>query len=75
MTIEQQVVEKLRALPPEKQREVLEFVDALKQQPASKTPRRSLLGLWSGLNAHITEDDIAEARREMWGSFPRDIER
>ena len=33
-------------------------------------PRRSLRGLWADLNVHITEEDIAEARREMWGSFP-----
>ena len=26
------------------------------------------------LNVDITEADIAEARREMWGNFPRDIE-
>ena len=31
MTIEQQVVEKLRDLPPEKQKEVLDFVDFLKE--------------------------------------------
>jgi mRNA-degrading endonuclease RelE of RelBE toxin-antitoxin system len=31
MTIEPRVVEKLRDLPPEKQKEVLEFVDHLKQ--------------------------------------------
>lgn len=28
-----------------------------------------LRGLWRGLD--ITEEDIAEARREMWGNFPR----
>ncbi len=33
-------------------------------------PRKSLLGLWRGLD--ITEEDIAEARREMWGNFPRE---
>ncbi|MGK7876329.1 MAG: hypothetical protein AB4426_24445 [Xenococcaceae cyanobacterium] len=32
-------------------------------------PRKSLRGLWQGLD--ITESDIAEARREMWGNFPR----
>jgi uncharacterized protein DUF2281 len=32
MTIEQQVVEKLRDLPPEKQKEVLDFVDFLKEK-------------------------------------------
>lgn len=74
MTIEQQVVEKLRDLPPEKQKEVLDFVDFLKEKNSPKKPRRSLLGLWADLNIHITEEDIAEARREMWGNFPRDIE-
>jgi hypothetical protein len=26
------------------------------------------------LNIHITEEDIGEARREMWSNFPRGIE-
>lgn len=33
-------------------------------------PRESLRGLWKGVN--ITEEDIAEIRREMWGNFPRE---
>jgi hypothetical protein len=73
MTIEQQVLEKLRDLPPEKQKEVLDFVDHLKEQNGPKKPLKSLLGLWKDLNFHVTEEDIAEARREMWGNFPRDI--
>lgn len=73
MTIEEQVLEKLRDLPPEKQKEVLDFVDSLKDRDGSKKPCRSLRGLWADLNIHITEEDIAEARREMWGNFPRDI--
>jgi len=36
---------------------------------AQLTPRKSLRGLWRGLD--ITEEEIAEARREMWGNFPR----
>ena len=74
MTIEEKVLEKLRELPPEKQKEVLEFVDLLKEKSGSKTPRKSLLGLWADLNVHITEENISEARREMWSNFPRDIE-
>ena len=66
MTVEQQVLEKLRDLPPEKRKEVLDFVDFLKEKNGGKKPLRSLLGLWSGLNVHITQEDIAEARREMW---------
>lgn len=74
MTIEEQVLEKLRELPPEKQKEVLDFVDFLNDKGVGKQPLRSLLGLWSDLDFHVTEEDIAEARREMWGSFPRDVE-
>jgi len=74
MTLEQQVLEKLRDLPPDKQEEVLDFVDFLKEKNGGATrPRRSLRGLWADLNIHITEEDIAEARREMWGNLPRDI--
>ena len=74
MTIEQQVVEKLRDLPPEKQKEVLDFVDFLKEKNVGpKKPLRSLRGLWADLKINITEEDIAQARREMWSNFPRDI--
>lgn len=33
------------------------------------TPRKSLLGVWRGLDT--IEAEIAEARREMWTNFPR----
>jgi hypothetical protein len=75
MTIEQEVIEKLRDLHAEEQKEVLDFVDLRKEKNGGPMkPRRSLLGLWADLNVHIREEDIAEARREMWGNFPRDIE-
>lgn len=37
---------------------------------ARSTGRKSLRGLWKGLD--LTEEDLAEARREMWGNFPRE---
>ncbi len=37
---------------------------------AQPSPRTSLRGLWKGID--ITDEDIAEARREMWSNFPRD---
>ena len=73
MTIEELVIEKLRGLPPEKQREVLDFLDSLQPDGGTKRPLRSLEGLLEDFNVDITEEDIAEARREMWGNFPRDI--
>ncbi len=73
MTIEEQLLQKLRDLPPDKQKEVLDFVEFLKEKNGTAKTRRSLRGLWKDLNIQITEEDIAEARREMWGNFPRDI--
>jgi hypothetical protein len=37
---------------------------------ATSKPRVSLRGLWQG--ARVTEEEISEARREMWADFPRD---
>jgi Domain of unknown function (DUF4351) len=73
MTIEQAVLENLRQLQPEQQQEVLNFVQFLRQKSDRKQPRRSLYGLWSDLNIEITVADIAEARQEMWGNFPREF--
>jgi erythromycin esterase-like protein len=74
MTFEEKLLEKVRELPADKQKEVMDFVEFLREKNGAKKPRRSLLGLWADLNFHVTEEDIAEARREMWGNFPRDIE-
>jgi hypothetical protein len=65
MSIEKSVLEKLLKLPPEKQKQVLEFVEFLENKPRPVGRRRSVKGLWSGLGAEVTAEDIAEARREM----------
>jgi hypothetical protein len=71
MGIEEELLEKLRGLPREQQREVLHFVDSLKTNGPRKP--RSLRGLWKEFKIHVTEEDIAQARGEMWGNFPRDV--
>jgi hypothetical protein len=38
-------------------------------EAARPTQRKSLRGLWKGLG--LREEDISEARSEMWGNFPR----
>lgn len=73
VNIEQSVLDNLRQLPPEKQQEVLNFAEFLRQKVTPKQPRRSLKGLWADQDIHITEEDIAEARREVWGNFPREF--
>jgi hypothetical protein len=48
------------------------ILDNLRQLPPEQ-PRLSLKGLWTDQDIHITKEDIAEARREMWGNFPREF--
>ena len=72
MNLEQAVLEKLRQLPVDKQREVLDFAEFLHQKVTPKTPLRSVKGLWADLDIEITEEDIAQARKEMWGNFPEE---
>jgi hypothetical protein len=52
---------------------VLDFVEFLKEKNGPKALLRGFRGLWEDLNIHISEEYIAEARREMWATFPRDI--
>jgi hypothetical protein len=72
MGIEEELLEKLRDLPREQQREVLHFVDSLKTKNGPGE-LRSVRGLWKEFKIHISEEDIAQARGEMWGNFPRDL--
>ncbi|MEZ4711943.1 MAG: DUF2281 domain-containing protein [Caldilineaceae bacterium] len=78
MTIEQAVLQNLYTLPPEKKQEVLDFVEFLQAKQSTKReghrPRRNPIGLFAELQIQITEQDIAQARQELWGNFPRDIE-
>lgn len=72
MNLEQAVLEKLRTLTPDKQQEVLDFAEFLNQKQPPKRPLKSVKGLWADLKVDITEEDIAQARKEMWGNFPRE---
>ena len=70
--IEQSVIEKLRALPPDRKLEVLDFVESLARKVACQEPRRILKGALADVNIDVTEEQIAEARGEMWSKFPRE---
>ena len=72
MTLEQTVLEALRVLPAEKQREVLDFAQFLQSKTSTKKPRLSAKGLCADLGVHITAEEIDEARKEMWGRFKRE---
>jgi hypothetical protein len=70
MTMWEMIAERARELPVEKQREVLDFVEFLRVHEAPKRPLRDVAGLFKGFD--ISPEDIDEARREMWGAFPRE---
>jgi hypothetical protein len=73
MSLEQNVVEILKQLPYSKQKEVLDFVRFLQsQEPAKPLPRKSVEGLLAHTGGSVSEEDIDEARREMWGNFPHE---
>ncbi len=68
--LRQQVLAVLDTLPDEALAEVAAFVDFQRYKlgrPAAGPPYRpiALGGIWKGID--ISDEDIAEARREMWG--------
>lgn len=69
---EQEILDKLRALPEIKKQEVVDFIEFLAQKNKPSTPRRSLEGIWTDLDISISKDEIDEARRETWANFPRE---
>jgi len=72
MAVEEIILECVRTLPPSQQEKVREFAEQLRQQSQPAVPLKSLEGLWSRYSFDLTDEDITEARREMWGTFPRE---
>jgi hypothetical protein len=69
MSVEQAILEAVRALPADRQNEILEHAQRLRQEPAV-TPRRRGKGLGADLGVNLSELD--ENQREIWKSFARD---
>ena len=55
MSIEEKVVEKLQGLPPDKQKQVLEFVESLSQENGSTRSLKSLYGLWGDFPIEVSD--------------------
>ena len=75
--LKEQVVTVLDTLPEETLAEVATFLDYLQykidQYSPPQTPYKpvALGGLWKGVT--ITDEDIAEVRREMWSDFGEQV--
>ena len=72
MSLEQAILEAVKALPAEKQQEILDYATRLRNESSPKKPLRSVKGLWADLGISLSAEDIEAAQREMWKNFPRD---
>ena len=67
------VMELVETLSPlERVRLVERVMSTLEQDLSGEdyAEKRSLLGLWQGTT--VTEQEIDDARKDMWGTFPRE---
>lgn len=74
MTLEQCLLQKIKQLPTNRQQELLDFAEFLCQKSMyqHQLPLKTIKGLCSDFKLNLTEEDIQEARQEMWGNFPRE---
>jgi hypothetical protein len=70
MDIGEMIAAKVKSWPMRKQRLLARIVEEL--DPVETMGRMPVRGLWAGLSPDISDDEIAEMRREMWGAFPRE---
>lgn len=69
-----ELAQRARQLPPAERALLIERVIAELDQDAGITSLpRPLLGLWAAYGTAPSFDDIEDARRELWGAFPRDL--
>lgn len=74
MTSEEVLLEKIKVLPPNLKEKAIHFVEFLETKIKPQTTRKSLKGSLSHLNVKISDEDIREARNEMWRGYTKDTE-
>jgi hypothetical protein len=74
MTSEEILLAKIKVLPPSLKEEALHYVEFLETKIKSQVKRKSLKGSLSHLNIKINDEDIHEARNEMWRGYTQDTE-
>ena len=72
--IEVTLIAVIKTLPTEKQQALLEFAEFLQAKTTPKNPSKSIKGLWAKADINLTEEELATARKEMRGNFPKDTE-
>jgi hypothetical protein len=72
MSLEQAILEAVRALPPEKQREIYDYAARLRAETTKRPPFKSIEGLWTHLGISLSAEEIEANQRDMWRNFPRE---
>jgi hypothetical protein len=67
---ERQLIEKIRRLPPDKQKEVFDFVEQAEKQVSTMKPRRRIEGALEHLGLHVSAEEIDEAAAKCGAIFP-----
>ena len=70
MSTAEAVFQMVKTLPEADQKRVLEFVAQISRSPPAPGSTR---GLFAHRGFDVTFEDIQAARREGWGSFPREL--
>ena len=73
----EEVLDLAKRLPPRQKLRLIEAIvpdlaAPLAEAEEKAKPLRSLYGLWKDLGVDVSAEDIDTARREMWGTFPRE---
>ncbi len=72
MTAQEALKEVLEALSEDDVERVVQYARSLGSQKSCASDLPPLRGLWKDLGERISEEEIRDARKEMWGQFPRD---
>jgi hypothetical protein len=72
VSLEEAILETVRALPVEQQQEVLKHATELRAEAGKKSPFKSVRGLWVDLGISLSPEEIDGNQREIWRSFPRE---
>jgi hypothetical protein len=73
----EEVLDLAKRLPPRQKLRLIEAImpdlaEPLAEAEGKVKSLRSLYGLWKDLGVDLSAEDIDAARRELWGTFPRD---
>jgi hypothetical protein len=72
MSLEQAILDAVRARTADKQQEVLSHAARLRDESVKKKPLKSIRGLWADLGISLSSTEIEQNQTDMWKNFPRD---